>query len=282
MVVHVGAEAPKSILDRVQAYDPKAGLEPWKYIVRMAPVDLSCEAEVDAFVGDLAYFHGQTGEEIVLIVFDTLARSIGPSDENCASAMTGIANAAERIARQLDAHVMLVHHTGKDADRGGRGSSALRGAVDTEISLAPLKCGSVIVRQEKQRTMPKSEPVWFRMESHVLGQDEDGEDRTTVKAVELAEPPKSQQSKEGSSVGSDLAVHTALNVWRLTGLHAAGTFRPRDVLDVVPPELFGSSAEASRLRNISRALGKLAARADPIVAKAGDAWRLLDQAGPKS
>ena len=203
VVVHVGAEAPVSVLDRVHVYDPRAALDPWQYIVRMAPVDLSSETDVDAFVGDLAHLHRQTGEKIVLVVFDTLARSIGTSDENCASAMTGIANAAERIVRQLKTHVMLVHHTGKDTDRGGRGSSALRGAVDTEVSLAPLKCGAVIARQEKQRTMPKSGPVWFRTESHVLGQDEDGEDRTTVKALEISEPPKSEEAKNGPDTGSD-------------------------------------------------------------------------------
>ena len=32
-------------------------------------------------------------------------------------------------------HLMIVHHSGKDTSRGARGSSALRGACDTEIEL---------------------------------------------------------------------------------------------------------------------------------------------------
>lgn len=197
IVVHVGAEAPASVLDRMQAYDLGNVPTAAPYIVRMEPVNLSEPTQVDQFVAELRRLRQDFGEEVILIVFDTLARSIGAVDENCASTMTGVANAAERIARQINAHVMLVHHTGKDADRGGRGSSALRGAVDTEISLTPLKGAVVRVAQEKQRTMPKADASFFQTKSFVLGLDEDGEDRTTVMSVECQKP--SEKEDDGKS-----------------------------------------------------------------------------------
>lgn len=275
IVVHVGAEAPDSILDRLQAY-PSDDEAAAPYIVRMGAVDLSDPVEVENFIHHLKQIHREVGERIVLVVFDTLARSIGASDENCAQAMTAIANSADSIARTVKAHVMLVHHTGKEVERGGRGSSALRGAVDTELALLPHKSGAVVLSQEKQRTMPKSRPVHFRTEPHVLGKDEDGEHRTTVKAVEVTDPlPPDDRNKAGGSTGLDHALLTALHIRRMTGPLAIETFRPRDVLETLPPEFFGAITEASRIKNVSRALERLAERKPPVVEKADDGWRLV-------
>ncbi|MDO5623036.1 MAG: AAA family ATPase [Paracoccus sp. (in: a-proteobacteria)] len=123
------------------------------------------------------------------------ARSIGDADENASGHMTRVADAADRIAQQLTAHVMLVHHTGKDIERGSRGSSALRGAVDTELSLVPMKQGLVRVAQEKQRTMPKGDDVFFMTQRVVLGLDEDEDERTTVKAIEAKAPARLNPAK---------------------------------------------------------------------------------------
>jgi energy-coupling factor transporter ATP-binding protein EcfA2 len=274
-VVHVGAEAPEAVLDRMQAFDLSEATEASPYIVRMEPVDLSVPEEVKLFVSDIKKLHQRIGQKSILIVFDTLAKSIGITDENCAASMTRVANAAEQIARKLKSHVMLVHHTGKDVDRGGRGSSALRGAVDTEISLLPLKSGEVVITQEKQRTMPKGESKFFRTEGFVLGVDEDREDRTTVKAVEAMKPENQASGKKDEPGGKyDTAVLTTLHIRRMTEKHAAEPFRPREIMNFVPPELFGTTSDDSRLTNIRRVLAKLADQKNPVVEKIGDAWRL--------
>jgi hypothetical protein len=276
IVVHVGAEAPESVLDRMQAYDLESAPHTSPYVVRMAPVDLSDSDAVETFICELKKLHGEHGEKIILIVFDTLARSIGATDENCAASMTQVAKSAERIARTLKAHVMLVHHTGKDTDRGGRGSSALRGAVDTEISLIPLKTGDVRVAHEKQRTMRKGEPTYFRTESFVLGFDEDGEDRTTVKAVEVSESAPSEAGKKaGTDARYDVAILTALHIRGMTGSNASKPFRPNDIVETIPPEFFGDIKAESRQRNIARALANLASRENAVIEKVGDAWRLV-------
>ncbi len=283
MVIHVGAEAPESILDRMQAYDIHH-LDAAPYRVRMKPVDLSQPDEVSKFIAKVKRLCQMAGQDVILIVFDTLARSIGFLDENCANAMTQIAEAVALIARVLNAHVMLVHHTGKDADRGGRGSSALRGAVDSELSLKPLDGGAVVLSHEKQRTMPKGLAVQFRMETVVLGKDEDGEDRTTVKAVEL--PPVQYASDKRKTAmeasGSTVAVLTALHIRRLTGAHANVSFRPGDLVDTLPEELFGGIAHESRARSVCRALEKLACRKNPPVEKGSDGWRLVGRSNSAS
>lgn len=280
VVVHVGAEAPDSILDRMRAYPSDNGSAA-PYIVRRSGVDLSKCDDVKLFIEELKQIRQHTGENIVLVVFDTLARSIGNSDENCAQSMTAIVNAADWIARTVKAHVMLVHHTGKDVERGGRGSSALRGAVDTELALTPNKTGSITLSQEKQRTMPKGESVFFRTETHILGQDEDGENRTTVQAVELSEAPVQQDPKKGGGNVVLLdAVTIALHIRSLTGWGPEDSFRPRDIAESLPGEIWGQNAPASRCKAVSRALEKLAERNPPVVEKVGDGWRIAARQMP--
>lgn len=70
-----------------------------------------------------------------LIVIDTLSRAMGTGDENSAADMARLIRAVDELRRATGAHVMLVHHVGKDGAKGARGSSALRAAVDTEIAL---------------------------------------------------------------------------------------------------------------------------------------------------
>lgn len=274
-VIHVCAEAPKSVQERVHAYGTDATAAP--YLVRTAGVDLSIRDDVDDFLEEMEAIAEACDHDVVLIVFDTLARSIGELDENCSNSMTRVAETAERLATQLNAHVMLVHHTGKDTERGGRGSSALRGAVYTELCLKP-DGKRVVLSQEKQRAMPKAAPVQFKTKPVVLGKDEDEEDRTTVHVVELETEDEAGGDRKPNqpSAGSpcDTAVLTALHIRHMTPGPSAETFRPRDILDLLPDELFADIAADSRVRRVSRTLEKLAGRPQPVVEKVDGGWRL--------
>ena len=76
-----------------------------------------------------------------LIVLDTLAQSLAASglDENSHSGMNSVIGWGHSIIEALtfDAEqgpsVMIVHHTGKDTDRGARGHSTYHGALDVEV-----------------------------------------------------------------------------------------------------------------------------------------------------
>jgi len=78
----------------------------------------------------------ETGIDFKLIVIDTLARAFGGGDENSASDMMQFVVTCGHIQKIVqDAGLMILHHSGKDNSRGMRGSSALLGAVDSELEL---------------------------------------------------------------------------------------------------------------------------------------------------
>jgi hypothetical protein len=73
--------------------------------------------------------------EIGLVVIDTWAYAVAGHDENSSKDMGIAIKAIQRIRDEVGATVLIVHHTGKDAERGARGSSAVKSSVDTEIAI---------------------------------------------------------------------------------------------------------------------------------------------------
>lgn len=72
-----------------------------------------------------------------ILVIDTLHTATAGADENSAKDMGIVLNLAKRATKELGCAVVLVHHTGKNNETE-RGSSALRGAMDTMIHIAKL------------------------------------------------------------------------------------------------------------------------------------------------
>jgi hypothetical protein len=66
----------------------------------------------------------------VLVIIDTVARSMIGGDENAARDMSKVVEAADMIRRAAGGCVLLIHHSGKDESRGMRGSIALEAGCD--------------------------------------------------------------------------------------------------------------------------------------------------------
>lgn len=70
-----------------------------------------------------------------LIIIDTMSLNY-EGDEQSNDDMNAYMKRMRHLALRTDAHVMLVHHTGKDVDRGGRGASSRYGALDHEYTMS--------------------------------------------------------------------------------------------------------------------------------------------------
>lgn len=92
-----------------------------------------------------------------LIVVDTLNRHFGPGDENSSQDMTRFVQSIDTIRAHTRAHIAIVHHSGKDAEKGARGSSALLGAVDNEFRITRTE-GTKLCRIECTAARHSDEP----------------------------------------------------------------------------------------------------------------------------
>lgn len=144
----------------------------------------------DAF--DLAKALGELSGRTSLVVVDMLARSMGQGDENTSTDMGAFIRNIDLLREETGAHVMVVHHTGKDGSRGARGHSSLRAAVDTELHLT--RDNDVIeAKATKQRDMQGGRVFTYELREVVLGQDQDGDDVTTCVVEPCAPAVKTPQ-----------------------------------------------------------------------------------------
>eukprot|EP00918_Siedleckia_nematoides_P046275 GHVU01101453.1.p1 GENE.GHVU01101453.1~~GHVU01101453.1.p1 ORF type:complete len:375 (+),score=27.24 GHVU01101453.1:26-1150(+) len=173
-VIYVAAEGGAGIQNRLSAIrKAKPELNACKGFY-LLPTSLDLHGVDDATALCLAIPCAQAA----LIVIDTMARSMGGGDENSARDVSQFVRNLDAIRASTGAHVLVVHHSGKNVNAGARGSSALRAAVDTEIVIADKR-----IFCTKQRDMEEPQHVFFDLETVALGFDQDGDIVTSAVVI---------------------------------------------------------------------------------------------------
>lgn len=121
------------------------------------------------------------------VFVDTVARALLGGDENSATDMGLFVDACEIVKRHCECAVVAIHHSGKDAARGMRGSTALLGAVDTSIKVSKLE-ETVTLATEKQKDAEPMPDVAFTMTPVALIDD------VSVVMTQADMPEKKQRS----------------------------------------------------------------------------------------
>ena len=96
---------------------------------------LSGAGATSSFTASSVSGTGVTPPKIAWVIIDTLARSIPGGDENSAQDLGLFIAQCDWLKAELNCCVTPIHHTGKDENRGARGSSALHGALDTALKI---------------------------------------------------------------------------------------------------------------------------------------------------
>ena len=130
-----------------------------------------------------------------LIVVDTLARTMGAGDENAGQDMGAFISSVDAIRAATGAHVMVIHHSGKDTSRGARGHSSLRAAADTEIGLT-REGPTITAEAHKQRDMASGTAFAYTLRHVHLGEDQDGDPITSC----VVQPTEGPVVKRGPKV----------------------------------------------------------------------------------
>lgn len=208
-VFYIAAEGGAGVLNRLAAFkleNPHMAGAPFTLL----PIGVDLHASGDAKI--IASLLSEA--KPVLIVVDTLARSIGEGDENTAKDTAMFVRNCDLMRELTGAHVMIIHHTGKDEDRGARGSSALRAAVDTEI----LVSSAHTITSQKQRDMVTPQPLHFALRSVRLGFDEDGDPVTSAVLDQSDKPIPIRKPLTGKNQVAMTALTDALRDYGCTGI----------------------------------------------------------------
>lgn len=162
-----------------------------KFHFLLSPVDLlHPNADLRPLIAAIAALEVPVG----LVVIDTLARALAGGDENASTDMGALVNHLDVLRKASGAHLLAVHHSGKDALKGARGWSGLRAATDTEIEIAE---GQITVM--KQRDLDREWTAAFFLDVVELGRDAEGDPVTSCTIrLEVAAPGK---RTSGGAVG---------------------------------------------------------------------------------
>lgn len=131
-------------------------------------IGLPDENNLENLLNNIEQLVKDTQHKPKLIILDTLARCL-IGDENFAKDIGGFIQALDTIRKEYGCCVLTVHHTGHKEDRA-RGSSALRSAMDTELSLSS-KAKVLTLSITKQKNHEPAAPLHFKLEQIDLGDE---------------------------------------------------------------------------------------------------------------
>lgn len=135
-VLYVAGEGAQSIKLRVLAWSHEHDRVPSVAIVPVPVNLLDPRADLQRLVDACETVKARYGMPVSLIVIDTLARAFGGGNENASEDMGAVITHADKLREATGSAVLFVHHSGKDAAKGGRGHSSLKAATDTEIEVS--------------------------------------------------------------------------------------------------------------------------------------------------
>ena len=134
-VIYVSGEGRSGLKGRLKAWflTRKVKDEDSLFFINSGPVNLSDEKDVKGFIGRVGSAFAK--QPVRLIIFDTLANCTLGADENSSRDVNLIVQNCRLVQNETKAAVLLVHHTGHSNEERARGSSSLKGAMDTEMGV---------------------------------------------------------------------------------------------------------------------------------------------------
>ena len=119
-------------------------------------LNLGDEAEIEALIE--LYQAESDGAENGMIVIDTFSMATPGLEENSATDMAAVMRALQYISFRTGSFVLAAHHTAKNSTQL-RGSSALRGNVDTVLAMEKDEAGVITMTVDKQRDGQPVPPI---------------------------------------------------------------------------------------------------------------------------
>ena len=96
------------------------------------------------------YIDELRAHKIGLVVIDTFAYAVAGAEENSSKEMGIAIDSIRRLRDAISGTILIIHHSGKNVERGARGSSAIKAAADTEIKIE-AEDYEIAVTSTKQR-----------------------------------------------------------------------------------------------------------------------------------
>jgi hypothetical protein len=185
-VVYIAAEGALGLRKRIAAYQARyPGDQSPFYLTEARPSLGTRPGDKDELIAGIRATVGGPGVEIVLVVVDTLARTVGIADENN-EGMRAFTDNCEDIADAFRCLALAVHHENAAGDARTRGGTSLPGAAVTiwrakKVQDGEQRCCLVTIDDAKDSADGMA--LMVRFDVHEFGEPEPGSERESTLIV---------------------------------------------------------------------------------------------------
>jgi hypothetical protein len=175
--LYLAFERSIQVLDSLDAYETK-GFEDLPIAVMPRLIDVVDPHCVDEIAAAIEATEKRFGMQVGPITFDTWNKGIaagGGNEDKAEHQNAAAANLRRIIERFPYVHCMTIGHTGKDAERGERGSNATQG--DRDVGIVIRRAYDLrVVRVEYANSIPDQRNITaFKVEPMAIGIDDDND-----------------------------------------------------------------------------------------------------------
>jgi hypothetical protein len=180
-VLYVALERRKLVERRAIAFRKKHNIHDLPFAIIGGVYDFRNRGTIGNIIQIARQVEMATGEQLVLIIIDTLSRALCGGDENSPKDMGTIVAATTLLQHGTRAHIKWLHHIPIDGSERMRGHGALLGAMDTTLHVLKGTDGTRSATVVKANDSEEGEQVAFTLESIVIGQE--GSVETTAPVI---------------------------------------------------------------------------------------------------
>jgi len=199
-VIYLATESPASVISRVQAIKDYHNCHMANLFIVQVPINFFTSdkhsTEVIALVKQVEH---DTGSKVNLIIGDTLARMTAGANENSGEDMVPILQRLDTVVYEANTAFLTIHHSGKDASRGARGSSTIRAHIDTEIYVVEENLQRTATITKQRELASKGVEIPFKLDVVEMGISKFGEQVSTCVAV-FDDEERAQKVKKDSKI----------------------------------------------------------------------------------
>lgn len=195
-VLYIAGEGSRGLGKRVKGWRREHGMEgvDAPFLLLPVAVQLLEPTQRAKLIRTVAAAMERAGFNIGLIIVDTVSRALAGADENGQEAMSAFVAACDEVRGFAGGAVIGVHHSGKDKDKGMRGSTVLLGACDASLRVTKNE-ETVTLKTEKQKDAEEGAPIEMMMKkvSWATGLEEE---QTTLVPFRSEAPTKQAMSEK--------------------------------------------------------------------------------------
>ena len=191
-VLYVAGEGGFGVTQRIRAWELKHKVKNLDNLARLpAPIFPSDSDQIKTMIEYCHEIETKTSQDLKLIILDTLARCYGGNDENSSRDMGAFIKGCDTIKQLTGATVLVVHHSGKNADSGGRGSSSLPAALDVEYRVSRDGEGeqALVLTCSKMKDAEQPDTKAYDLTSVHIRTDSDGDDVNSLCLIPVGRTP---------------------------------------------------------------------------------------------